>query len=172
MQRKQKILYVITKSNWGGAQRYVFDLATSLDKNLFDVVVVCGGNGLLKEKLQSENIKVVSLKTLERDINIKKELLSAKELYKIFKTEKPDIVHLNSSKAGAIGAFVARIVGIKKIIFTAHSWAFNENRSFYSKIIIEFIHWLTVFLSHKTIAVSESVKKQISHLPFIKTKYW
>ncbi len=24
-----KILYVITKANWGGAQRYVYDLATA-----------------------------------------------------------------------------------------------------------------------------------------------
>lgn len=170
MNPKIKILYVITKSNWGGAQRYVFDLATSLDKNIFDIGVVLGGNGLLKQKLTSENISTISLPSLERDINLKKELLSAKRLWQILKKEKPDIVHLNSSKAGAIGAIVARAAGVKKIIFTAHAWAFNENRSFLSQIIITFFHWLTVILSHKTIAVSESVKNQIIHLPFIKNK--
>ena len=37
----------------------------------------------------------------------------------IFQKEKPDIVHLNSSKMGFTGALAARIVGVKKIIFTA-----------------------------------------------------
>ena len=43
---KKKVLIVITKSNFGGAQRYVFDIARNL-KNIFDVTVACGGNGLL-----------------------------------------------------------------------------------------------------------------------------
>jgi len=168
--KRTKVLYVITKSNWGGAQRYVFDLATSLDPALFEVEVVAGGNGLLKEKLEQAGISVISLQTMERDINFKKELQSAKELWKIFREKKPDIVHLNSSKAGGIGALVARMAGVKKIIFTAHAWAFNENREIFSKIIISTLHWMTVLLSHKTITVSESVKEQIVHKPFIKNK--
>ena len=35
-ERKRKILYVITKGNWGGAQRYVFDLAAHLPKDRFE----------------------------------------------------------------------------------------------------------------------------------------
>jgi glycosyltransferase involved in cell wall biosynthesis len=32
------------------------------------------------------------------------------------------------------------------------------------------VHWLTIFLSHKTIAVSQQTKKQVSKMPFIKNK--
>ena len=167
---KKKILFVITKSNWGGAQRYVYDLATSLDRTLFDPEVVLGGNGLLKEKLEKADIPVISLSTMERDINIKKEFLSAKELWKLLREKKPDILHLNSSKAGGLGAFVARLAGIKRIIFTAHAWAFNENREFASKMIISFFHWLTVMFAHQTIAVSEAVKEQVIHMPFMKNR--
>jgi glycosyltransferase involved in cell wall biosynthesis len=168
--KRTKILYVITKSNWGGAQRYVYDLATSLNPDLFTVEVIAGGNGLLIQKLQQAGIAVTSLHTMERDINFKKELLSAKELWKIFREKKPDVVHLNSSKAGGIGALVARLAGVKKIIFTAHAWAFNENRELFSKMMISFFHWITVLLSHKTITVSDSVREQISHKPFIQHK--
>jgi len=167
---KKKVLFVITKSNWGGAQRYVYDLATALDKNAYDVEVVAGGNGLLKEKLEAAGITVTSLHTMERDVNLKKELLSAKELFKIFRASKPDIVHLNSSKAGGLGAIAARLAGVKRIVFTAHAWAFNENRELISKLLISFLHWMTVLLSHKTIAVSESVKEQVIHMPFMKDK--
>ena len=38
-----KILYVITKSNWGGAQRHVFDLSTAMKKRGHTVVVALGG---------------------------------------------------------------------------------------------------------------------------------
>lgn len=49
---KKKILYIITKSNLGGAQRYVLDLATSLPKEAFDVAVAFGGNGISKKNLK------------------------------------------------------------------------------------------------------------------------
>ena len=45
---RKKILYIVTKSNMGGAQRYVFEIATSLDPATYEVVVAFGGNGLLK----------------------------------------------------------------------------------------------------------------------------
>ena len=55
-----KILYMITKSNWGGAQRHVFDLATSMKEKGHDVWVAVGGNGLLKEKLENRVTAVSS----------------------------------------------------------------------------------------------------------------
>ncbi len=168
--KKKKILYVITKSNWGGAQRYVYDLSTSLDQGAFDVEVVVGGNGILKEKLEMAGVTVTSLDSMQRDVDIKKELRSAKELFKIFRKSKPDIVHLNSSKAGGLGAIAARLAGVKDIVFTAHAWAFNENRGTMSKAFIGLLHWATVMLSHRTIAVSESVKEQVIHMPFMKGK--
>jgi len=33
---KKKILYCITKANWGGAQKYVYDLATSVNPDLYE----------------------------------------------------------------------------------------------------------------------------------------
>ena len=44
---KQKILYIITKSNFGGAQRYVYELATNIPKGKFDIAVAFGQSGAL-----------------------------------------------------------------------------------------------------------------------------
>ncbi len=168
--KKTKILIAITKSNWGGAQKYVFDIATNLDFNKYDVVVAFGGNGELKNKLQDLNIKTVSLDSLGRDINFFKDIKSFLDLYKIIKSENPDILHLNSSKIGATGSLIGRLLRIPKIIFTAHGWAFSEDRSTLSKIIFRSIAYLTIFLSHKTILVSKGLKKQLGPLPFSKNK--
>ena len=122
---KKKLLFVITKSDWGGAGRYVFDMVTSLSGE-YDVAVALGGTGILFEKLREKGIRTVPIPSLGRDIRIRGDGAAFAELLKIFRSEKPDIVHLNSSKAGGLGALAARMAGVRCIIYTAHGWAFNE----------------------------------------------
>jgi len=165
-----KIIYGITKSNFGGAQRYVFDLARAAQERGHDVSVLCGGNGLLIQKLKAEHINVIPLDKLERDISISKEVSSFRQILKVLREEKPDVFHINSSKMGGLGGLAGRLTGVKKIIFTGHGWAFNEPRPDWQKILIKFFAWMTVLLSHKTICVSEKTKEQIARWPFIKNK--
>src|SRR3989344_8728852 len=131
--RKIKILYVITKSNFGGAQRYVYDLAINLRG--YDVAVALGGNGVLNEKLTASGIRTCSVASLQRDISPTKDIGSFGNLYSIIKKEQPDIIHLNSPKAGGLGAFACRFLNASRytlhatrIIYTVHGWAFNEDR--------------------------------------------
>ncbi len=165
----QKILYVITKSNWGGAQRYVFDLANSLPSDEYTVGVACGGNGPLVSKLKEQGIAVFPITNFERDINIFKEVYAAFELFRIIRREKPDIVHLNSSKAGGTGALVARLCGVRRIVFTAHGWPFLEPRSLPWRALAWFFSYLTVLLAHTTIVVSKYDLTH-HHMPFVKEK--
>lgn len=153
---KKKILYIITKSNLGGAQRYVLDLATSLPKEAFDVAVAFGGNGILKEKLEEAGIRTYVISHFERDINLWKEIGAMWELAQIIKKEHPDVVHLNSSKAGGSGAFVARLFGVPRIIFTAHGWPFFEERGAVWKTLVWFFSYLTTLLVHDVIVVSQN----------------
>ncbi len=167
---RRKILYVITKGNFGGAQRYVFDLATSVPKEKFDVVVAFGESGTLAQKLKKEGIRTIEMTSLKRDVSPLLDLKVLFELIKIFKEEKPDIIHLNSTKIGGLGVVAGRVAGIKNIIFTAHAWAWNENRNPLSKTIIMFLQWFTVFCSHKTIAVSTNLSTQMLRLPLVSQK--
>ncbi len=167
---KKKILFVITKSNFGGAQKYVFDLAIGLPRNKFDVVVALGGTGLLSDKLRTAGIRTISLPSLERNINPLKDLSSFIALVKLFKIEAPDVVHLNSAKASGLGALAGRLSGVPKIIFTAHGWAFKEERSWLSRMIITALSWATILLAHRTIAVSEAVYRDTHGWPLISAK--
>ena len=170
----QKVLFVITKSNWGGAQRYVFDLAVNLPKDEFEVKVALGGEGLLKEKLQENNIQIIPIPHLQRDVNFLKELISFFSLIKIFNKEKPNIIHLNSSKVGGIGAVAALAHKLwtknyeLKTIFTVHGWAFNEARNFKTKSAIYLSQWFTSFLCDNTIILSRHDYRQALGMPLIK----
>jgi len=165
--KKIKVLFVITKSNLGGAQKYVYDLATGLPKDRFDTAVALGGNGPLFQKLKEANERTISVPSLLRDINIFRDIQSFFFLWRLFRTERPAVVHLNSSKAGAMGAFAGRFARVPKIIFTAHGWAWKENRGFLARMAIKFVAGITVLMSHKTIAVSD---KTLSDMRFPGTK--
>lgn len=157
-QKSVKLLLAITKSNWGGAQRYVYDIAHHFAHDThFEVTVLVGGKGDLYTKLETEKIRVLSLPTLVRDIGLLSDIKAFFALYRTIYKEKPDILHLNSSKMGLLGGIVGRLCGVKKIIFTAHAWPFNETRPPYQRRIFKILGMLTVILSHTTIAVSQSV---------------
>ncbi len=53
---KTKICFFITKGAWGGAQRYVYNLATSLPENKYDVLVITGSGEILKNKLREKQV--------------------------------------------------------------------------------------------------------------------
>lgn len=153
---KKKILYVITKSNWGGAQRYVYDLATSLPKNEFEAIVAYGTHGKLAQDLSAAGIAMQQIRSLERDIAIISDIRSFFEILKAIRDVRPDVIHLNSSKAAALGALAARIAGVPKIIFTVHGWPFKEAGYFIARAIIYLLSWFTTLCSHTTIVVSKT----------------
>ncbi len=179
MPEKKKILYIITKGNFGGAQRYVYDLATHLPKDKFETIVACGDKDgdLLIEKLKEANIRTINIENSQRDINANKDWKTFRELIKIIKAERPNVVHFNSSKIGFLGSLVILFLKLTtknynlRSIFTSHGWAFNEqNRSAFSKLVFYIAHYFTVLLCDTTIAVSEKTKRDISWLPLIKDR--
>lgn len=159
---KKKLLFVITKSNWGGAQAYVYALATRFKAAGADVAVLLGGAGgagapagLLAERLKEAGVRTVFLPSFMRDVSLIHEWNSFFELLRVLKNEKPDVLHLNSSKAGGLGTLAGRVAGIRRIIFTAHGFAHRERRPLHERALIWVASWLTIAFAHTTIVLSE-----------------
>lgn len=116
-----RILYVITQADGGGAQKYTLCLAKH-----FGGTVAAGNEA---EKLfidaRRSGLTTFELKHLKRDVDPWHDVLAVWEIRQLIKSYNPDIVHLNSSKAGILGSFAA--IGTKvKVVFTAHGFVFNE----------------------------------------------
>jgi len=184
---KKKILYFITKSNWGGAQRHVFDLATNLPKTKFEAVVAAGGSGPLHDKLKETGIRSISVDSLSRDISTTQDALSFITFWRLIHSEKPDIIHLHSPKAGGLGALTARLYNLfvllhnslptthyplptSKILYTAHGWPFNEDRPAIQKYLIRLFSWLTIVLAHQTIVISDRERRQVKNFLLVQKK--
>lgn len=160
-----------TKSNFGGAQKYIFDIARSLVHNQeIDLSVIAGGNGSLFEKCRHVGIRTASIPHLERDMSLGKEMRSFFALVKILRKEKPHVVHLNSPKMGGLGALAARLAGVKHIIYTNHGWTFHEERPLWQKILIKVFSWIIILLSTRTIVLSEKEYNDVRHWPFTRKK--
>jgi len=168
--KRHKILYLVTKGNWGGAQRYVFDLATSLPQEQFDVVVAYGDGDALAQRLNECGVRSIKVPYLGRDIGLLKDVRTLGTLIGLIKSERPDIVHLNSSKMGGLGALAARLAGVRKIVFTAHGWPFWEDRLMLARIAIKFFSWVTIILCHTTITLHERDLRAFDSWPLSKKR--
>lgn len=124
------ILYLVTSSGWGGAERYVTMLAKEA-VTLGEVHVIAGsGDATLFKKLPHEAF-VMRSKYLNRRIRPVSDIRAAMEVRRYLEKNSIDLIHANSTKAGLIASLAVR--GMRKrprIIYTAHGWAFLEtNRS-------------------------------------------
>lgn len=155
-----KVLHIITKSNWGGAQRHVFDVATHTKNAGHEVIVACGveiGHAPLVSRLHTAGIEVFEIPALGRDVHFLKDFRALFEIYRTIKKIDPSVLHLHSSKVGLLGAIAGRAAGVKKIIFTAHGTPFNEARNPLSRFVLYVLSYMTVLLSSTTICVSKKV---------------
>lgn len=173
-QALRKVLYIVTKSNWGGAQRYVYDLATGLPAGVFEPVVACGPGednqpGALAARLAKAGVRTVLVPELARDVGAG-DVRAFFALWRLFRAELPSEVHLNSSKAGGLGALAARLAGVSHIVFTAHGWAFWEKRSVLARVLIYLASYATVLLAHDTIVLSERDRRVMRLVPFSSRK--
>jgi glycosyltransferase involved in cell wall biosynthesis len=172
---KTKALLVVTKSNFGGAQRYVYDVATNLPKDRFDVTVAFGPGpdgkpGRLARLLAESGVRTILVPELARDIRLTDDYKAFRALVRLFRTEAPDVIHLNSSKAGGLGALAGRIVGIRRIIFTSHGLPFDEDRGALATFAIRIATWATLLLAHHTITVANDTFERAKRMPFVRRR--
>lgn len=159
---KTKIIYVITQGELGGAQRYVHDLATNLDKTQYDVLVMAGAEKPdLKIKLERAGIPCALVKNLVRKLHPLKDLLAIFELQKAFRELEPNIIHLNSGKAGFLGSIAAGLAGQRnKVIFTAHGFSFLEPNPWWLRTLYLWAEKIAKPFRQKIICVSEYDRQQ------------
>lgn len=170
-QNRKKIIYLLTQSEWGGAQKYAYDLATNLNPEEYSIAVAAGeGDGELFDRLKTRNIRTIRLNHLVRNINLWQEVLGFFELLRLFRDEKPDIIHLNSSKMGVLGSVCAclakNLYGLKnlKTVYTAHGWVFNEPLPPYLKSFYLALERFSSRWKDKIIAVSNyDYRQAIEH---------
>lgn len=123
-----KIFQVITVSEFGGAQTIVANLAQGID-NSHEIFILYGGDGEAWKHL-GDKVHLIRLNEHRKNISWK-DIILAFKLFRLRLKYKPDIVHLHSSKMGAIGRIV---FAPSKIVYTVHG--FDSIRKAFRKFLI------------------------------------
>ena len=104
MAEKKKILYIV-EAMGGGVFTYIVDLANEL-VNKYDMYIAYAVRKQTPKNYKDyfdKRIHLIEVKNFRRAIDPMKDIAAFFEVKKIAAEIKPDIIHLHSSKAGAIG---------------------------------------------------------------------
>jgi glycosyltransferase involved in cell wall biosynthesis len=124
---RPRLLIVITLAEIGGAQTYVAALLPALVER-FDVTVAAYGPGPLRETAERSGSAFVALRHLRRSVSPWRDTRALVELVRLMGRVQPDIVHLNSSKAGIVGRIAAAVARVPVCVFTVHGWSYAPYR--------------------------------------------
>ena len=147
---KKKVLQIV-EAFGGGVFTVLCDLFNGLSDE-YEVVVAYSLRPQTPKNFKeyfNKNIKFIEVENFTRSINCKKDIKALKEIRKIVKEEKPDIVHLHSSKAGILGR-----IGIHnrkiKMFYNPHGFSFLKmDDSRLKRLMYKTIEKVTAMLNHK-----------------------
>jgi len=132
---QKRVLFIITQSEMGGVQRFLYNLIPRLDQEKYQTLVAIGsdGDGEFLKALTEKNVSRAYLSNLKRDSSPWHDIQATFEIRKLIKKFQPHILFLNSSKAGFLGS-LATIFPFKlktenyklKTIYRIGGWTFND----------------------------------------------
>lgn len=151
MEKKMKVLHVLTDKNIGGAGRWLLYYLKYHNREKFEVKVVLPEDSLLCGEVRALHVPVLPMKEMEDRSYDRK---AAAALAKLFRQEKPDIVHTHASMTARM---VARRAKVPMIFNTKHCMEGSPG-PLPKKIIRRAINHR---FSDRIIAVSKAVRKSM-----------
>jgi len=174
---KTKVIHVITRFDKGGSSENTFLTVQGLDKEKYEVILI---RGLSDEsdmgpeeaaavernlaEAEKSGVEVITIPELVRSIHPLNDFKALFGLIRIFKNERPHIVHTHTSKTGILGRWAAFFTKITIIVHTPHGhvfWGYFDKLQTTCYILLE---RLTASITDKIITLTEQEKKD--HLRF------
>ena len=150
----KKIIEVSSDSNIGGAGKCIITYLQNYDKSKYEVKVLLPTKSLLIPELKKLGVDIIEVSEI-KDKSLDLKAISA--LMKVFKEEKPDLVHSHASMSARIAA---KLSGAK-VVFTRHS-VFEPSPKI-SKGLGKVINgMINNFFSDGIIAVAEAAKDNLT----------
>lgn len=123
MNQKKKLLHIV-ESMGGGVFTYMVDICNFMCDE-YDVYLAYGLRNETPNDYMDyfdKRVHMIKVENFTREIALSTDFRAVKEVRRIVKDIEPDIVHLHSSKAGAIGRMFLN--GKYKKFYTPHGYSF------------------------------------------------
>lgn len=90
-------------------------------------VVTASAPGPYVASLEDAGIRHIPIQHATRSMNLGRDLAMLPELYRLFRRERPDIVHTHNPKPGWFGRIAARAAGVPVVMNTVHGLYATES---------------------------------------------
>lgn len=127
--------------------------------NYYEVVGLSSDTGLLHQVEKREGIRVIEL-AMRREISIMRDLLCLWHMYRIFKKEKPFIVHTNTPKGSLLSMMAALVARVPHRIYTVTGLRY-QGASGVGRFVLMSMERLTCLCANKVIPEGEGVKRTL-----------
>lgn len=117
-----RVLLLVTSLAAGGAQRHIRDLLGAPGPGI-EYHLAGGGSGWLSREAARLGVPVYSL-ALTSAVRPMADLRAYRDLRALLRRLRPDVVHVHSTKAAALGRLAARAAGVP-VVYTVHGWPFQ-----------------------------------------------
>ncbi len=164
---KKRILFVITQSEFGGAQQFVAAFVSKLDRSRYDITVATGGtgNGEFLQALRQLGFEPLIVEELRRNESLVSDLASVLAIRNLIKKLETDTLFLCSSKAGFVGSMAARFSSRPvNVIYRIGGWSFNDPISYFEKLKRMALERLSAYWKDYIIVNNEHDFKQAKDL--------
>lgn len=152
-----KVIHVISDTNIGGAGTVLLTTLYNIDRSKFEVKVVLPAGSKLIPRIDALGFEHICTKGgADKSLD----LGAVNEYCRIFKAEKPDIVHTHAAMAARIAAFLS---GVRVRIHTRHS-TFAPRPILTRFPMRNICGFINNTLSTAMIAVSESTKENLTDM--------
>jgi glycosyltransferase involved in cell wall biosynthesis len=147
------VLHVIVGLNVGGAERVLQRLIMAHQDSLDfrHEVISLTDEGVIGRELKVQGIPVYAL-GLIGFLNLP---LVLWRLYRLLKELKPDIVQTWMYHADLFGGFMARLAGIRNVVWGLHSNDIGFHGTYSARKLFKFCVWTSPFIPSKILSVSQ-----------------
>lgn len=137
-------LYIVVNVDWFFLSHRK-DIAIAAQQAGWDVTIVTADTGKLKE-IEAIGLKTINLPMSRSGMNIREEIGTLKFLYKLYKEERPDVVHHVGMKTilwGTLAARFTKVNGVVNAISGLGGFFAEDNKGFLAKVmpkVLKFSH--------------------------------
>lgn len=150
---KKKVLIVVSNLKVAGAQKMVEQLVLSINKQLFEVFLICISspqNSVIEKKIESNNIPILYL---NKRLGFHPSIIF--KVWKIVSKIEPSVIHTHVSSWIYV-FFIAWIKNIK-ILHTIHSRPNRQEVNQLQRKLVKFLYHHNVMIP---VAISSEIKKE------------
>ena len=166
--RPLRIVHVIARLNVGGAALHVLQLAAAQRRRGDHVLVVAGTLAPGEESMEylagELGVTVERVPALQRELSPRRDAAAVRELVRILRAERPDVLHTHTAKAGGVGRIAALFARDARPPVVVHTYHGHVLSGYFGRPQETFYRLLERLLATQTsrlIAVSPEVRDDL-----------